>query len=290
MFNNLKVSKADGYFYQNLRDILKNGYYDFDYEVRPMWKDGTPAHSKFLLNIQETYDLNKCEFPITTLRPIAWKQGVGEILWIYRDASNDLDLLRQKYGVSWWDEWDIGNRSIGCCYGYTVKKYNLLNQLIEGLKLQPFGRRHIMSLWQNADLKQKHALDPCCFMTIWNVTSENGQLTLHMELKQRSSDYVVAGHINKIQYVALQMLVARLVDMQVGTFTHSVNNLHIYDRHIDIAKTLIERFEKQVLDKKPQNTVFALREGITLKDVMPEDFRIINYDPLPALSKLEMAI
>lgn len=289
MSENKKISKADMYFYQNLKQILKFGYHDSAQQVRPRWEDGTPAHTKFLLNVQESYDLKR-ELPITSLRPIACKMAIGEILWIYRDASNDLDVLRDKYKVTWWDSWDIGDRTIGSCYGYTVKRYHLLQNLIRGLKMNPFGRRHIMSLWQSDDLQGIHGLDPCCFMTTWSVTDQDGRLHLHLKLEQRSSDYIVAGHINKMQYVALQMMLAREVGMDVGTFTHSVTNLHIYDRHMEAAKELIRRFEEDLPKLGLPNPTMVLKEGVSIQDVMPSDFLIQNYEPMEKLPKLELAI
>lgn len=289
MSNQRNISKADSYFYYNLKNILENGYSDDSQVVRPHWADGTPAHTKYILNVQETYDLQH-ELPITSLRPIACKMAFGEILWIYRDASNDLDLLRDKYGVTWWDSWDIGNRTIGSCYGHTVSKYHLFDNLIHELKTNPFGRRHIMSLWQNEELSKEHGLDPCCFMTTWSVTEQDGVYRLHLKLEQRSSDYIVAGHINKMQYVALQMLVAREAGMQVGTFTHSVTNLHIYDRHIDAARELMRRYEEELQKRDLPNPTLELNPVSTLQNVMPSDFVLADYEPLGKLPRLELAI
>ncbi len=284
-----KTSRADRYFYRNLKQILEYGYGDDSQSVRPHWADGTPAHTKYILNVQETYDLSR-ELPITSLRPIACKMAFGEILWIYRDASNDLNVLRDKYGVTWWDSWDIGDRTIGSCYGHTVRKYNLFENLIRELKTNPFSRRHIMSLWQNDELQEQHGLDPCCFMTTWSVTGDKGIYRLHLKLEQRSSDYIVAGHINKMQYAALQMLVAREVGMEVGTFTHSVTNLHIYDRHEDAARELIRRFEEELPKIELPNPTLKLKEGTTLQDIMPGDFILEDYKPLEKLPRLELAI
>ena len=64
-----------------------------DINPRPRYKDGTPAHTLSVNHGMCTYDLNKGESPLITLRPIAVKSAIGELLWIYRDQSNDLDLL-----------------------------------------------------------------------------------------------------------------------------------------------------------------------------------------------------
>jgi thymidylate synthase len=114
----------------------------------------------------QSYNLDKGEFPIITLRPVSFKKSIGEILWIYQDQSNDLNLLRDKYGISWWDSWSLPNRTIGSCYGETVRKHNLMNNLLDGLSNNPDGRRHIMNLWQEDDFKLPHGLKPCAYQTV----------------------------------------------------------------------------------------------------------------------------
>ena len=104
-------------FADNIKEILYNSCDDFNEEVRPSYADGTKAHSKYITQVFEKYSIENNEFPITSLRPIAWKSGIKEILWIYKDASNDLELLKNKYNVTWWDSWDMGDKSIGQAYG-----------------------------------------------------------------------------------------------------------------------------------------------------------------------------
>lgn len=275
------MNKVDKIFKDNLNEILTIGTSTEGNKVRPVYKDGVPAHTVFINNICETYDISKGEFPITTLRPIAWKSGIKEILWIYQDASNDLNLLRDKYNITWWDSWDIGNRTIGQCYGATVRRYDLMNKLLEGLKEAPYTRRHIMNLWQENDFKEPHGLKPCAFMTVWSVRGEYLDMTLH----QRSSDYCTAGHINKIQYVALLMMVARHVGLKPGKFTHFVDNLHIYDRHIEQAKDLLNRTPS---NKQPK---LILKEGKTnFYDFTVDDFELIDYEPVKPQLKFELGI
>ena len=123
--------KADWYYIQNLRKILKEG--SWDENPRPKWADGTPANSKFITGVFEEYDISKGEFPITTLRNTAIKTGIREILWIYQKQSNSLVEAREM-GINWWDEWNVGNDTIGQRYGATVKRYKLMDNLLDGLK------------------------------------------------------------------------------------------------------------------------------------------------------------
>ena len=217
--------------------ILSEGTLTKDQKVRPRYADGTPAYTMFVSQVFERYDLSKGELPIVTLRQVAWKSGIKEILWIYQDQSNNLDLLRDKYGITWWDEWDLGDRTIGQRYGATVKRHDLMNKLLDGLKNEPYGRRHIINLYQYQDFDDSDGLYPCAMETQWSVRGEY----LDMILIQRSSDLLVANAINKIQYVALQMMVARHVGLKPGVFCHYVNNAHIYDRHIIQAEEILKR-------------------------------------------------
>ena len=234
------MTKGDMYTKEILQRILDEGC--LDKNPRPRYSDGTPAHTLSVNHGMCTYDISKGESPLITLRPIATKSSIGELLWIYQDESNDLEVLKNKYGVTWWDEWDIGNRTIGTVYGETVRRHELVKKLLEGLKNDPDGRRHIISLWQEDDFKEKHGLKPCAFITQWIVRhGKDGKDYLDMCLTQRSSDFATAGCINQLQYLVFLHLVARHLGMEVGRFTWFYNNIQIYDRHIEQAKELINR-------------------------------------------------
>lgn len=193
----------------------------------------------------QQYDLSKGECPVETLRPIAWKSAVKEILWIYQMQSNRLDDLHEM-GIKYWDDWDIGDGTIGCRYGATVKRHNLMNKLLKGIKQDPFGRRHIMNMWQEDDFSDETSgttkgLNPCCYETIWNVRQGEDGLYLDMLMNQRSSDYEVSCAINELQYIALQLMVAKVCGFKPGMFTHAIENVQIYDRHVNNVKTLLTR-------------------------------------------------
>lgn len=263
--------------------ILDEGYDTIGQKVRPRYADGTPSHTYFVNQVFERYDISKGEFPILTLRPIAWKSAIKEILWIYQDESNELSLLKEKYNIHWWDEWNIGNGTIGQRYGATVKKYDLMNKLLNGLKTQPYGRRHIINLFQENDLLETKGLYPCAMETQWSVRDEY----LDMTLIQRSSDLPVANAINKIQYVALMMMVARHVNLKPGVFCHYVNNCHIYDRHINQVKEMINR-DEQVDSEKIKLVLNEDKKDFYSFTI--DDFRLENYNPVKPNLKFEMAI
>lgn len=204
--------------------------------------DGQVAYTLSVNHGMMTYDLTKGEIPLMTLRPIAVKYAIGELLWIYQDQSNDLDLLRDKYGITWWDEWDIGDRTIGAVYGETIRRHDMVRQLLNDIKNDPDGRRHIINMWQVDDFKDKHGHKPCAYQTAWNVRrGQDGVDYLDMCLYQRSSDFMSAGCINQMQYLVFLHLVARHCGYTPGRFTWFYQNIQIYDRHIELAKELVKR-------------------------------------------------
>ena len=274
--------KSDKYYLKNLQDIISDG--TLDENPRPRWSDGIPAHSKFISQVWETYDLSKNEFPIPTLRNTAIKTGIREMLWIYQDQNSSLHSARE-HGINWWESWNIGDDTIGQRYGATVSKYDLVNNILNGLKNDPFGRRHIMNLYQYSDLNETSGLFPCAYETLWSVRRVNDQLTLDMTLVQRSNDYLVAGYINKIQYVALQMMFASHLGYNVGRFGHLTQNLHVYDRHFNAMNEILT-FD--TIDSQP---ILALKENKNFYDFTIDDFVITGTKDIPKLSmQLEIAI
>jgi thymidylate synthase len=277
------MNKADQYYITNLRKILNEGC--LDEEPRPKYIDGTPAHTKFITQVFEEYDISRGEFPITTLRNTAIKTGIKEVLWIYQSQNSSLITARER-GILWWDEWNIGDDTIGQRYGATVSKYNLINYLLDGLKNDPFSRRHIINLYQYTDLNDTKGLHPCAYETLWSIRRVNGDMFLDMTLVQRSNDFITAGFINKIQYVAFQMMVAGHCGYKVGKFCHLTQNLHIYDRHYDAANEILSRVN---LDINIQPKI-ELKEVKNFYDYTIDDFVIYDNVGKKINSPLEIAI
>ena len=264
------MTKGDVYTKEVIARIFMEGR--LDKNPRPRYSDGTPAHTLSVNHGMMTYDLAKGESPLITLRPIAVKSAIGEILWIYRDQSNDLDLLKEKYGISWWDEWEVDKtRTIGACYGETVRRHNLMDNFLEEIKKDPDGRRHIINMWQVEDFKDKHGLKPCAFQTVWNVRHEDDNDYLDMCLFQRSSDFLTAGCINQVQYVVFLHMIAKELGYKPGRFTWFYDNIQIYDRHIESARELLRR---EPVDCHPK---FTIDEDVTWNTIMPENIHLEDY-------------
>ena len=289
------MTTADVYMNQMIHRIFDEGYKDEN--PRPHYADGTPAYTISVNHTVRRYDLSR-DFPICTLRPMAWKTGIREIFTIYQKPTNEIAKM-EEMGVNWWGDWDIGDGTIGQRYGATVSRYDLINKLIKDIENDPYGRRKIVSLWQETDLAETAGLAPCAFLTIWNVRGEY----LDMMLVQRSGDMLTAsgpGGINEIQYAALQMMIARHTGYKPGMFTHVVANEQIYDRHMDAANEMLERY-KELEQKESDETLVENHWDIyprlmindnktNFYDLTIEDFFMVNYNPIKPQLKLELGI
>ncbi|QBO37162.1 thymidylate synthase [Periweissella cryptocerci] len=278
------MTRADELFKQNIQNILDNGV--MSENARPRYKNGETANSKYVTGSFAEYDLANGDFPITTLRPIAIKSAIKELLWIYQDQSNDLDVLENKYGVKYWRDWAIDDGTIGQRYGATVRKHNIIGNLLEGLAKNPWNRRNIINLWQYDDLAETAGLMPCAFQSMYDVRRVGDEIYLDATLIQRSNDMLVAHHINAMQYVALQMMLAKHFGWKVGKFFYFINNLHIYDNQFEQANELLSR---EGTDEKPILKL-DVPDGTNFFDIKPEDFVMENYHPVKPQLKFDLAI
>ena len=190
------MSKADEIFIRNVREILNEGYSDRNLDVRPRWKDGTPAHTIKKFCIVNRYDLRD-EFPIITLRRTFFKTCIDEMLWIWQKKSNNICDLNS--GI--WDSWADETGSIGKAYGYQLAlkhsypegEFDQVDKLLYDLKHSPQSRRMIANMYNHADLSQMR-LYPCAYSFTLN-TSGN---VLNGILNQRSQDMLVANNWNVV--------------------------------------------------------------------------------------------
>lgn len=239
------MSYADQLFIHMCRDILEHGTSTEGEKVRPKWEDGASAYTIKRFGVTARYDLRR-EFPALTLRKTALKSCMDEILWIYQKKSSNIHDLNSHI----WDEWADETGSIGKAYGYQIGvksryKEGMMDQMdrvLYDLKNHPFSRRIITNTYVHQDLSEMH-LYPCAYSVTYNVTQGRGEgrLTLNMVLHQRSQDVLTANNWNVCQYAILLMMVAQTCGMIPGELLHVIADAHIYDRHVDIIKELIER-------------------------------------------------
>lgn len=231
------MSKADEIFIANCRDILDNGTWDTELQVRPRWEDGKAAHTVKIFGIVNRYDLSE-EFPILTIRRTFWKSAIDELLWIWQAKSNNVNELRTRV----WDAWADENGSIGKAYGYQlgVKHHykegdmDQVDRVLWDLKHNPASRRIITNIYNHADLSEM-ALYPCAYSMTFNVTGDR----LNAILNQRSQDMLAANNWNVVQYSVLTYMMAQVSGLKPGEFVHVIADAHIYDRHIPMIEEII---------------------------------------------------
>ncbi len=233
------MSIADEIFIRNCRDILENGVSDEEFEVRPHWEDGTPAHTIKKFGIVNRYDLTE-EFPIMTLRRVYYRSAIDEILWIYQKKSNRVADLSTHI----WDEWADENGTIGKAYGYQLGikhkypegEFDQVDKALYDLKNNPASRRILINMYNHADLNEMQ-LAPCAYSMTFNVSRGR----LNAILNQRSQDMLMANNWNVCMYAALLIMFAKASGLEAGELVHVIADAHIYDRHIETVKRLIEK-------------------------------------------------
>ena len=276
------MSRADEVFIQNCRDILENGVWDTEQEVRPHWEDGTPAHTVKKFGIVNRYDLRQ-EFPILTIRRTYWKTAVDELLWIWQKKSNNIRDLRGHI----WDEWADESGSIGKAYGYQlgVKHHypegdmDQVDRVLYDLKHTPASRRILTSLYNHADLSEMH-LYPCAWSMTFNVSGN----VLNAILNQRSQDMLTANNWNVTQYAVLVHMLAQVSGLVPGELVHVIADAHIYDRHVPIVEKLLSA---------PQSPAPEFRMDGSVTDFYQftrDSFALEGYTPAAFDEKIPVAI
>ncbi len=276
------MSLADKIFIQNCTDIINNGFWDKDLPVRPVWHDGTPAHTVKKFCIVNRYDLQK-EFPILTLRRTAFKSAVDEILWIWQKKSNNIKDLNSHI----WDSWADENGSIGKAYGYQLGvkhkykegEFDQVDRVLFDLKNNPSSRRIMTNIYTFEDLHEMN-LYPCAYSMTFNVSGD----TLNGILNQRSNDVAVANNWNVVQYSILLIMLAQVSGLKAGELVHVIADAHIYDRHIPVIEKMM---------KNPQFEAPKLIVNPSVKDFYKftvDDFVLENYQYNKIEEKFEVAI
>lgn len=276
------MSVADKIFIDNMNDIMQNGHWDTDCEVRPKWEDGTPAHTIKKFGLINRYDLSK-EFPILTIRKQNFKAALDEILWIWQKKSNNVHDLNSHI----WDSWADETGSIGKAYGYQLGikhiykegEFDQVDRVLYDLKHNPQSRRILTNIYNFADLHEMH-LYPCAYSMTFNVTGN----TLNGILNQRSNDMLVANNWNVIQYSALLMMFAQVSGLKAGELVHVIADAHIYDRHIPAV-------EKVLLNPVYDAPKLIINPDIKdFYDFTVDDFELVGYNGSPLGQRLPVAI
>ncbi len=276
------MSRADKIFIDNCKEILTEGVWDTELNVRPHWDDGTPAHTVKKFGIVNRYNLQE-ELPILTIRKTAFKNCLDEILWIWQKKSNNVHDLHSHI----WDSWADETGSIGKAYGYQLGKksiypegeFDQVDRVLYDLKHNPNSRRIMTNIYNFDDLHEMH-LYPCAYSMTFNVSGD----TLNGILNQRSNDMLTANNWNVLQYSLLLMMFAQVSGLKPGTLIHVISDAHLYDRHIDLVKEIME---------KPQHPAPKLKMDTSITnfyDFTVDSFELEDYEFEKLGKKIPVAI
>lgn len=245
------MTKFDEIYRDIVMDIVNNGEWQ-EGAVRAKYADGTPARTKFKHGIH--FEIKPEDgIPVLQSKKVAVKTALVELEWIWQELSNDVNWLQERK-CKVWNEWQRKDGSIGKSYGYQLAKecrkhkrlplvFNQVEYVIHELKNNPQSRRIMTSLWDVDDLDDM-ALEPCVWATNWRVV--NGRLNLFV--KQRSADMALGQPFNTYQYSILHRLMADQLNYDLGTMYWTIDDAHIYDRHID---TIVEQVNAPLPSAQP---------------------------------------
>ena len=280
-----------------LEYILENG------EVRD---DRTNTGTISSFGHQLKFDLSD-GFPAVTTKSLAWKGVVSELLWFLEGSSDERRLAEirynkprselkdlSKFSTIWTDNADNQGKELGYINTDTIKELgpvygvqwrnwsgtDQIKKLINDLKDNPDGRRHILSAW-NVNELDKMALPPCHVMSQYYIS--NGTISCHMY--QRSADMFLGVPFNIASYALLLSILGNILDLKPKYFVHSFGDAHIYSNSIEQVKEQLSR-EPLPLPKLKMPNISSIDE---IKDLSIEDFKLEGYEHHPPI-KAKMAI
>ncbi len=222
-------------------------------------------------------------FPCLTTKKLHLRSIIYELLWFLSGSTNVHYL--QKNGVTIWDEWADADGELGPIYGCQWRKWSdgkggsidQIANLIRGLKENPWGRRHIVSAWNVAQIGMM-ALPPChCLFQFYVSPAQESDKPhrLSLQLYQRSCDLFLGVPFNIASYALLLMMVAQVCGYEAHEFIHTYGDLHLYRNHLEQARLQLTR--------EPRSLP-TMHINPNVKDIEAfryEDFSLENYDPHP---------
>ena len=265
--------------------------------------DRTSTGTRSIFGYQMRFDLAE-GFPLLTTKKVHFKSVVYELLWFITGSTNIRPLVLNNVRI--WNEWpyerfvksDAYNNeslddyverikndqtfadkhgNLGPVYGKQWRDFNgvdQLKQLIEGIRHNPFSRRHIISAWNPAELENM-ALPPCHMMMQFYVSSDRKRLSC--QLYQRSADVFLGVPFNIASYALFTHLIAQVCDLEAGEFIHTFGDVHIYNDHMEQVALQLSR-EPLPLANLRLNPMIK-----EIEDFRYEDIELLDYQSHPAI-------
>jgi thymidylate synthase len=290
----------DHVYLNSLKNILENG------DDRP---DRTGVGTRGIFGLQMRFDLTE-GFPAITTKKLAWKACVSELLWFIEGSGDENRLKEILHGERYSEKKTIWSDNasapywvnkrlqrhpgdLGRVYGVqwrrwrkplvrinkvVLQNHDQLLELIDGIKNDPYSRRHIITAWNPGELDLM-ALPPCHMMAQFYVN--NGQLSCQMY--QRSADMFLGVPFNIASYALFTHMLAQVCNLEVGDLIITIGDAHIYNNHFDQVK------EQLLRDPMPLATLKLNPEISVITDFEMEDIELEGYTSHDAI-KAPMAV
>jgi thymidylate synthase len=258
-------------YHSLLKQVLENGSEKND-------RTGTGTRSIF--GHQMRFDLQK-GFPLLTTKKVHLKSIIYELLWFLKGETN-IRYLKEN-NVSIWDDWADKSGELGPVYGHqwrswpteTGGKIDQITGLIDQIKSNPDSRRLIVTAWNPADV-EKMALPPCHCLFQFYVA--NGKLSC--QLYQRSADIFLGVPFNIASYALLTMMIAKVTNLEVGDFIHTLGDAHLYSNHLNQANEQLSRDFKKLPNMKIKSNHSSIFD-FKYEDFILEDYIFHPHIPAP---------
>lgn len=278
------MTKFDSIYKDIVLDIINNGQMQKG-NVRAVYADGTPAYTKYIYGVH--FEIKPEDgLPILQSKHVGWKTAIKEIDWVWRQMSNNVETLKYM-GVNIWNEWQREDETIGKSYGYQLgkrsirpiaaidgrtvhKEMNQVEYVLHEIRRNPRSRRIMTSLYDVGELHDM-ALEPCVWNTNWSVDDDN---KLHLFVKQRSGDILLGVPFNVTQYAVLHRRIAQVTGKELGSMHWTIDNAHIYDRHLELAEKQVTADISHLEEFKPE---LILPDSLQFFSTPLYESEIINY-------------
>ncbi len=240
--------------------------------------DRTGTGTRSVFGHQMRFDLSE-GFPMVTTKKLHMRSIIHELLWFISGETN-VGYLKDN-NVSIWDEWADEDGNLGPVYGKQWRSWETpdgrvvdqLTSVIDQIRTNPDSRRLIVNAWNVGELDQM-ALPPCHMMFQFYVA--DGKLSC--QLYQRSADIFLGVPFNIASYALLVAMVAQVTGLDPGDFVHTLGDAHLYDNHLEQARTQLERAPRPLPKLILNPTVTSIN------DFTFDDVAVAEYDPHPHIS------
>ncbi len=250
------------------------------------------------------FDILKNGVPFLTERSLAgfWRGAVGELLGFINGVHTQEEL--EKFGCKWWKAWctekkcakrgletgDLGPGSYGAAFHDFPTtdggSFNQVAEIIEQIKERPELKTHFISPWipqytiRNKNHQQKVVVCPCHGWMHFRVLGGK----LHLVMFQRSCDVLIGCPSNWVQYSALLLAMAEVLDLEPGEFIHMISDAHLYENQLPWIEEILGR------ESRAFPTLKITKSHESIFDYRPEDFELTDYEPHEAIKGIPVGV